>query len=453
MRIFAKTALSAILFGLVSGLITQASARTAVLENVPSSAQTSVSENEPSSVQPTGLAAVIEKNPSLASTVYQPYSPREGSLTPAPRGFKPFYISHYGRHGSRYYTSDSYFSEGAEALEKLSATGALSAEGEALYAEFRTLEQAHEKMYGELTPRGAREHQGISRRMYERFGRVFRNRKRPEVHVVSSTIPRCIMSMANFTTTLKGQAPKLSFTYVTGQKYFELLAHGFGAPGLFEDAARIEDSLGRATGRYEKLFRRILKDPEQVSTVLADPYRLAHGIYIAGCIDGCMDFLGTHLFAYFEPDELATFVVPLNDRIYGDFDNSLRWGQYVREAAKGLAKDFVEKADAALAADSPVAADLRFGHDSGIMPLLALLEIGGNGAAYPTALAHEHWFAHEQIPMGTNLQLVFYRNSRGEVLVKVLYNEAETTVGTLVPRSGPYYRWEDLRAWILAKAE
>ncbi|MBO7371453.1 MAG: histidine-type phosphatase, partial [Bacteroidales bacterium] len=24
------------------------------------------------------------------------------SLTPAPKGYRPFYISHYGRHGSRY---------------------------------------------------------------------------------------------------------------------------------------------------------------------------------------------------------------------------------------------------------------------------------------------------------------------------------------------------------------
>ena len=37
------------------------------------------------------------------------YRFEENKLTPAPKGYKPFYISHYGRHGSRYaWTSRAY---------------------------------------------------------------------------------------------------------------------------------------------------------------------------------------------------------------------------------------------------------------------------------------------------------------------------------------------------------
>ncbi len=32
-----------------------------------------------------------------------PYRFPTEQLTPSPRGYKPFYISHYARHGSRYY--------------------------------------------------------------------------------------------------------------------------------------------------------------------------------------------------------------------------------------------------------------------------------------------------------------------------------------------------------------
>ena len=37
-----------------------------------------------------------------ASGVYHPYHTVDLTDSPAPKGFKPFYISHFGRHGSRY---------------------------------------------------------------------------------------------------------------------------------------------------------------------------------------------------------------------------------------------------------------------------------------------------------------------------------------------------------------
>ena len=33
------------------------------------------------------------------------YQPELKAQTPAPKGYQPFYISHYGRHGSRYHYS------------------------------------------------------------------------------------------------------------------------------------------------------------------------------------------------------------------------------------------------------------------------------------------------------------------------------------------------------------
>ena len=44
----------------------------------------------------------IMADPSLAAGVYRPYPTPTVAQTPAPKGYEPFYISHYGRHGSRY---------------------------------------------------------------------------------------------------------------------------------------------------------------------------------------------------------------------------------------------------------------------------------------------------------------------------------------------------------------
>lgn len=51
--------------------------------------------------------------------------------------------------------------------------------------------------------------------------------------------------------------------------------------------------------------------------------------------------------------------------------------------------------------------------------------------------------------MASNLQMIFYRNKKGEVLVKFLFNESETSIPSLGP--GPYYRWSLLREYLVSK--
>ena len=44
----------------------------------------------------------FEKDKNLSAGNYVAYPGPQKVLTPAPKGYRPFYISHYGRHGSRY---------------------------------------------------------------------------------------------------------------------------------------------------------------------------------------------------------------------------------------------------------------------------------------------------------------------------------------------------------------
>ena len=53
-------------------------------------------------------------------------------LTKAPKGYKPFYISHYSRHGSRYYWNESLYKQLDTILTEASKNELLTAEGEAL---------------------------------------------------------------------------------------------------------------------------------------------------------------------------------------------------------------------------------------------------------------------------------------------------------------------------------
>ncbi len=91
------------------------------------------------------------------------------------------------------------------------------------------------------------------------------------------------------------------------------------------------------------------------------------------------------------------------------------------------------------------AAALRFGHDAGLGPLAVIFGLEGAGDRVAPEDAWETSPGWKWMPMAANLQVVFYRDKSGEVLVKVLYNEQETKARGLVPLAGPYYRWQDLR--------
>ena len=63
------------------------------------------------------------------------------------------------------------------------------------------------------------------------------------------------------------------------------------------------------------------------------------------------------------------------------------------------------------------------------------------------------WPGYFCAPFAGNLQMVFYRDRRGDVLVKILYNERETKIPAVEAFQGPYYRWEDLRAHLVRISE
>ena len=95
-------------------------------------------------------------------------------------------------------------------------------------------------------------------------------------------------------------------------------------------------------------------------------------------------------------------------------------------------------------------ADLRFGHDHVMMALLMDLDLDGFGTpvASPDDLAL--WFQDFRSPMAGNVQFVFYSPKRGsgDILVKVLLNGEEASLGQLAKAQGPYYRWSVVREYL-----
>ena len=310
----------------------------------------------------------------------------------------------------------------------------------------------------------------LAARMYERFPAVFKNKSRNEVDCFSSTNFRCIISMTNFAYSLKEKCPDHDFTFTSAERYMSYINPSLsvrrpGEPprqrpsmpaGYTSRSAEQRPAYAPAPGvpgyDFTRFLRPLFTDMDAAMRVLGNPEPFVRSIFTTAGLCQLIDFMGIDIYHHFTPEELAYLWAQGNNTLDRMWGGSTENGDVIRYAIRPLLMDFVNKADAALQPDSHRAADLRFGHDTSILPLFALLGVDDpQHRHFPSGEAHSHnWYAFFQVPMATNCQMIFYRNKKGEVLTKILYNEKEVTLEGIEPVSGPYYSWPELRAHFIA---
>ena len=111
-----------------------------------------------------------------------------------------------------------------------------------------------------------------------------------------------------------------------------------------------------------------------------------------------------------------------------------------------LVDDVASKIDEAIAGKNPNVANIRFTHDSYVIPLLGVLGYKDCHLQYS-----EDWERtvttipfSKIIPMAANLQIVLYRNKHGEVLVRSMLNENDLYL-PIECETAPFYPWEKMR--------
>ena len=390
---------------------------------------------------------LIEENPDRAGGVYHYYEYSPTAVTKAPKGYKPFYISHYGRHGSRYHTSAGAFKGSVDVLRKANEKGLLTEEGRMLKRQIDTLWEEHQGMFGMLTERGGVEHRGIGSRMLGNYPSVFKG-GRTEVECVSSYWPRCLVSMANCAAALQEGAKGLHFHYVTGPKYLDYISMDLDTEEVRKGSSALRKHLRDSLLDCSRFLCAIFTDTAWVAKVV-EPAALVENIYVAGSI--CPNTLASPaIFSHFTTEELIALWIARNDSFYRSYGISAEAGEYMSAIAKPLIEDIVAKADAAIESGSDRAADLRFGHDVGLLPLVGTIGIKGMEERMKSDGVHDRWLLFQMMPMASNLQMIFFRNKKGDVLVKLQYNDKETSLPRL--GEGPYYKWPDLRAYLLETA-
>ena len=376
--------------------------------------------------------------------------------TPPPAGKHPFYISHYGRHGSRYLSSRKAYITPLQILQKGYKEKKLTQLGLDLRKQLANIIRDSQERWGDLSPLGHKQSRDIARRMMQNFPEVFEG----DAHIQarSTTMSRCMLSMGSALQQLKSMNPRLQVDmnaahedmwYLNFQdkqlrdsmmtRKAESAFKEFNNPRkhnwrlmemIFTDTAFVRKNIDDVTLNYYLLKTELV----QLNTKTYDQVRMAD---------------------LFTLEDLYLFWQNENAWWYISYGPSLLNGGCQPYSQRHLLRKIIQDADSCILLDKP-GAQLRYGHDTMIMPLTCLL--GLNGYNFQTEDLEEvekhGWWVSDIIPMGANLQFVFYRENPQDkdVIFKIMLNEKEATL-PLPTDIAPYYHWRDFREFFLKKLD
>lgn len=375
--------------------------------------------------------------------------PRQQKLTPPPGGYKPFYIFHYARHGSRYMSNNKYYENAINMLDSAQRVGLLSKKGEEVLEKLRIGYADAWHRDGDLTALGAKQHREIAHRMYDRFPNLL---SQPlHVDAKSSTSRRCMLSMFNFCMEMQSLNPSLDIAMDASKHDMNFVVENLG---LKPESTPENDALWKhASEMFEqahdcrRLMSVLLTDPAKVAPTFSGR-ELMEALYnVAEDLQNVPE-LGISLIDIFTKDELFDMWQGYNASWLidtGIVPGSAPYYHILDEVVDSM----VVITDKIIHEDTPTMV-LRFSHDSSVLPLAYILGLKEtSGATADLRNLYKQTSIDKIIPMAANIQMVFYRKQgNSDILVKFLLNENETTLPALKSKIAPYYLWSDVRHYL-----
>ena len=380
----------------------------------------------------------------------------EPTQTAPPAGKKPFYISHYGRHGSRYLSNRKGYDIPHTILAKADSLGKLTPAGRKVLQELEMIRDDSEGRWGDLTGLGKQQHRNIARRMMERFPEVFRGVA--HIDARSTTVNRCVLSMGSAVQQLVALNPNLRVDMRASMQDMWFMNHQdkhlrslMNTPATKAAYATFCEPREHNPRLMHLLFNDSVYAREHGDEVWLNYYLLKTALIQQNTSMGAR----TNLIDLFSYEEIHQFWQKENAWWYYTYGPSPLNGGCQPYTQRYLLRRIIADADSCLRLNRP-GAQLRFGHETVVLPLTCLLGIHGFDYQTPhlDQLESSGWWACLVFPMASNIQIVFYRESAKDkdVLVKVLLNERETRL-PLPGKRAPYYRWKDFREYYLKKLD
>ena len=408
-------------------------------------------------VQAQPVYDIIKKSPGYASCNYDVYpDSMPDFLSAPPPGKFPFYISHYGRHGSRYINRRSGYEIPYKMMVQANGVRELTSAGKRVLSQMNVILEDSEDRWGDLTDIGKTQHRQIVRRMFSRFPEVFVDSVC--VSGRSTIVPRCILSMEVALMELAQLNPKLKITMDASkstQWYMNYQDPVLKQSKLRPEAQKVYDAYTASRTGNSRLMEMLFQNPDIVKELVDETffnyYLMKMGLF--------------QLNTRFSDDNYLTDLFTTDDlyRMW-PIDNALCYLQYgfcplnggdYPYSQRHLLRQIIADADSCLRLEH-TGAQLRFGHETVLLPLVCLMGIDGYDLQTTDLddLELKGWWCSSVFPMGSNVQFIFYRSSPSDkdVLFKVLLNEQETTL-PIRTDCAPYYHWKDFRRYCLNKLD
>ena len=375
---------------------------------------------------------------------YFMYPFEDVSVTPAPKGYKPVYISHIGRHGARYGLADGLYETIRKVLGDAHEAGKLTEAGEDLYARYERFYPTVAHRGGDLTQEGQRQLRGIADVMYRDFPEVFKGRTRAAV--LSTAVPRVMMSMLSFLDELKGLDRDFTYSVDAGRVFLPILEPDGGQnpyrikTQIPAEAKATSAAMQEALINPKEFCSRFFTDTDYIESAIGMwqfESNLRTVVVDIQCLGGEQPDRFEDIFT---PEELFNIWEVRNYNGYLYMGRSPLTDNFGCLKNAAILESMIESADEDLASGD-VQLRLRFSHDTAILPLVSYMCLDNFGAVVTEPSDVKNWWRSDKIPMASNLQLVFYRSSRTpEILVKVLYNGCESSLP--IPQVAPsFYSW------------
>lgn len=391
----------------------------------------------------------------VAGSNYLAYRTPTWQLTPAPKGYEPYYLSHYARHGSRWLCGSGEYARPVEKLQKADKYGKLTPEGQEVLRRLEYIQSTSIKRCGDLTTVGERQHHGIGRRMAQNFPEIFKARN-TEIDARSTVVRRCILSMIAECEELAAANPNARFhndTSDTLQYYLNQLANN-KMQKIQQNLSQAENEWYQKLYKPERLMEYLFNDQQFVRDSLGSRKSLMHQLFNVARSMQSHEY-DNDLWYIFTKEEIFDLWKWDNISWYCSYGAAVEnpeapFSQY------NLLENFLNTADTIVNKPGYHGATMRFGHEVCVLPLACLMELGEASAKISTAdfgSLHEHWRNYNIFPMAANVQIVFYRpkSGNGPILVKALLNEKEVSIADLHTDRFPYYDWAEVSQYYRAK--
>ncbi|MBP6238858.1 MAG: hypothetical protein KA536_22100 [Saprospiraceae bacterium] len=372
-----------------------------------------------------------------------------GNQSMVPKGYKPFYLSHFGRHGSRYLASDSDYKAVLDEFSNAAHFNKLTPLGADVLSRMNQIWEEAQGRGGDLSPLGLKQMRSIAERMHLSFPEIFEDSL--IISARSTLVPRCILSMDAFCEKLKELNPKHQISREASNKYMSYLNfHTKEAVAFRSEINTWRKDLQEFEKKKiapERLMNSLFNDSTYIIKKL-NSISLMKGLYeIAGGMQN-MD-LKLSLYDIFTREELFNLWQCKNYKLYIEYANAGQNGGIMMPNAKNVLINILDSANEVIEKKKN-GATFRFAHDGNIIPLAMLLHLDNcyNVSSNPDEY-YKAWSDFKVAPMAGNIQIVFFRNKdSGDIIVKFLLHEKETIIPVIKSElKPPFYRWSEVKQY------